>query len=378
MNQAIAFAGIAEKNASLFRRIGVPFGDPAAWFQIGDRRIAMVRDIERERVKKSALADNVVTPPDFAPPEGLDADRETATAQSLAIAMKEHSVTSVRVDRSFPMIFVHHLLEAGIQVHYDAALGVLDRRTKSAQEIENLAKAQSVTESVMEQICGLIARSRPDSKGVLHDDGKPLSSNLVRSLLNECFLRQNFSMSHGAIVVTAPQAADCHHAGDSLLVTEQPIIIDLFPRDEATRYWGDCTRTVVHGHASDEVIAMHAAVCEAKKAATEKLVAGLMAASVHQAVINVLTSRGYPLSRGTTTDEASIQHGTGHGIGLEIHEPILLDDGGGELLCNEVFTIEPGVYGRRTGGVRVEDMLVVTPGPPRNLNRLHEGLDWRT
>jgi len=123
---------------------------------------------------------------------------------------------------------------------------------------------------------------------------------------------------------------------------------------------------------------MHAAVLDAKRAATEKLVAGGTAEKVHQAVIERLVSHGFAVSRGTTTDEPTIQHGTGHGIGLEVHEPILLDDGGGELLANEVFTIEPGLYGRNDGGVRIEDMLVVQNGPARNLNRLHEGLDWRT
>ena len=185
-------------------------------------------------------------------------------------------------------------------------------------------------------------------------------------------------MPHGAIVATTPQVADCHHAGDGVLMTEQPIVIDLFPRDESTRYWGDCTRTVVHGHPSDEVTKMHAAVCDAKRAAIGKLVAGQTAQAVHLAAVERLTALGFALSRGAISDEPSIQHGTGHGIGLELHEPILLDDGGGELLEGEVFTVEPGLYGRNDGGVRVEDMLVVGTGPARNLNHLPQGLDWRT
>lgn len=101
-----------------------------------------------------------------------------------------------------------------------------------------------------------------------------------------------------------------------------------------------------------------------------------MAESVHRASDEVLVQHGFPLSRGQLTDEPSIQHGTGHGIGLDVHEPILLDHGGGEMLEGEVFTIEPGLYGRNVGGVRVEDMLVVTTGEAKNLNQLHEGLDW--
>jgi len=378
MSEAIVFAGSAEKNPSLYRRLRVPLGDPAAWFEIGGTRIALVRDIERERVRKFAIADRIVCPADFAPPEGLDADRETATAQSLAVAIKTLGGSQARVDRTFPMIYAHYLLAAGIELTYDPQQGVLDRRVKSEEEIELIAQAQAVTESVMEQICGIIARSRVASDGTLEDNGSPLTSERVRSMAAEAFMRRGFSMSHGAIIATTPQVADCHHAGEGPLIVGQPIVIDLFPRDDSSRYWGDCTRTVVHGQPSDRVVAMHAAVLDAKRAATEKLVAGGTAEKVHQAVIERLVAHGFEVSRGTTTDEPTIQHGTGHGIGLEVHEPILLDDGGGELLANEVFTIEPGLYGRNDGGVRIEDMLVVQNGPARNLNRLHEGLDWRT
>lgn len=376
--EAIAFAGIAERNPSLYRRLRVALGDPAAWFQIGDAKVAIVRDIERERVGQYALADRVHCPADFAPPEGLDADRETAVAQALAQAIKSSGATHTRVDRTFPMIYAHFLTEAGVQVRYDAELGVRDRRVKSDEEIEWLAKAQSVTEAVMEELCGTIARSRAASDGVLHDNDFPLTSERVRTMAHEAFIQRGFSMSHGAIVATIPQVADCHHSGVGPLKTEQAIIIDLFPRDDTTRYWGDCTRTVVHGHPNDQVIKMHTAVRDAKHAATEKLVAGQTGDAVHRAAVERLIAMGFASSRGEITEEASIQHGTGHGIGLELHEPILLDEGGSELLAGEVFTVEPGLYGRKVGGVRVEDMLVVGPGPPRNLNRLHEGLDWRT
>ena len=183
-------------------------------------------------------------------------------------------------------------------------------------------------------------------------------------------------MGHGAIVATAPHVADCHHAGEGPLFTERPIIIDLFPRDESTRYWGDCTRTVVHGQIPEAVKRMHAAVVEAKAASTAMLKAGNTADVIHKASEEILLRHDYPTSRGEITDHPSIQHGTGHGIGLDLHEPILLDHGGGEVLEGEVFTVEPGLYGRNDGGVRVEDMLVVTNSEARNLNSLPEQLSW--
>ena len=370
------FAGIASKNPSLFRRTGVALGDPAAFIETDDESIALVRDLEMDRVRLRSQASTVTCPAEHAPPDGLDADRETATAQALAQILKSKNVDQATCDRTFPYLFAWHLDQAGIGLRYDPALGVLDRRQKSEAEIEALAAAQTVTETVMRQICEMIAGARADLDGVLIHDGEPLTSERVRSIAGVEFMRRGFSMSHGAIVATAPHVADCHHSGEGYLRTQIPVVVDLFPMDESSRYWGDCTRTVVHGKPSETVTQMHAAVVEAKRAATQKLVAGNLAGDVHQASDNVLLRHGYPLSRGTITDHPSIQHGTGHGIGLDVHEPILLDSGGGEILTGEVFTVEPGLYGRTDGGVRVEDMLVVTDGEPRNLNELHEGLDW--
>jgi Xaa-Pro aminopeptidase len=369
-------AGFADKNASLFKRLGVPLGDPAAWIELDSKRIALVRDLEMDRVRQAGHADDVTCPAEHPPPAGLSPDRESATAEAAAQMLRAARVEEVYADRSLPYIFVWHLQQAEIEVLYDDELGVLDRRTKTHQEIDALAAAQKTTEDVMQMMCEMVARCDVAADGSLKHEGETLTSERVRSMAAIEFMRRGCSMSHGAIVATAPLVADCHHSGEGPLYTERPVIIDLFPRDESSRYWGDCTRTVVHGQASDTVKAMHAAVIEAKAAATSALRAANTADAVHKASEKVLLRHGYPSARGQITDHPSIQHGTGHGIGLDLHEPILLDHAGEELLEGEVFTIEPGLYGRTDGGVRVEDMLVVTGGEARNLNSLPDGLIW--
>ena len=369
-------AGYADKNASLFKRLGVPLGDPAAWVELDLKRIALVRDLEMDRVRQKGHADDVTCPAEHEPPAGLSADRETATAEAVAQLLRSAKVEKIYADRSLPYIFVWHLEQAEIKVRYDDELGVEDRRSKTHQEIDALAAAQKVTEEVMRIMCETIAQSSAAADGSLMHDGAMLTSERVRSMAGIEFMKRGFSMGHGAIVATAPHVADCHHVGEGPLFTERPVIVDLFPRDESSRYWGDCTRTVVHGQVSDTVQAMHAAVVEAKAASTALLTVGNTADAIHKASEDMLAQHGYPKSRGELTDHPSIQHGTGHGIGLDIHEPILLDHGGGEVLEGEVFTIEPGLYGRHDGGVRIEDMLVVTSGEARNLNSLPDSLDW--
>ncbi|QDV81492.1 M24 family metallopeptidase [Planctomycetes bacterium TBK1r] len=370
------FAGIPLKNPSLFRRIGVPLGDPAAWIETTDRRVALVRDIEMDRVRRLSNADRVVCPMDYEPAGKLDADRETATAQAVAEFCRRENMAAVRVDRSLPFVFAWHLQQASIELSYDPDLGVIDRRQKSEQEIERLAEAQSVTESVMRYLCETIARCTVAADGTLVHEGEALTSERARAMAAAEFLKRDYSMSHGAIVATAPEVADCHHAGTGPLRTGVPVIVDLFPMNNETRYWGDCTRTVVHGQPSATVRKMHDAVVAANAAATKLLRVGQTAESVHLAADQALLDAGFELSRGTVSDQPTIQHGTGHGIGLDVHEPILLDIGGGPVLEREVFTIEPGLYGRQDGGVRVENMLVVREGDAQSLNQLHEGLDW--
>lgn len=376
--EATLFGGIPAENPTLYRRVLITAGDPAAWIETPEGKSTLIiRDIEMSRAAAASGASQVHCPADFVPPQRpLSADRATATAQAAAECLRRMGVQTLRVDRSLPYLYAHEVQQAGIEMVYDADLGVVDRRVKSELEIKWLAEAQAVTEQAMEVACQLIARAKANRDGILEVDGDLLTSQRVKATISRFLLDLNYTTGHGSIVATAPRSADCHDAGEGPLRTGVPVIVDIFPRCEATRYHGDCTRTVVHGEPSDVVQRMHAAVVAAKQAAIELLQPGNLAADVHQKVVEVQQAHGFRLSRGSVSDDPTIQHGTGHGIGLEVHEPILLDDGGGEMLAGEVFTVEPGLYGRLDGGVRVEDMVVVTDDGPRNLNRLPEGLDW--
>ena len=262
--KATLLAGFADKNASLFRRLGIALGDPAAWLEFGGHCTALVRDLEMDRVRHASHADHVTCPAEHEPPLGLSADRETAVAQAVVQILRSKRIEHVTVDRTLPYIFAWHLEQAEIEVEYDSSLGVTDRRVKSDHEIECLAKAQSVTEDVMRRVCEKIARASVNDNGELHVEGTVLTSESLRRFAAIEFLMQDFSMTHGAIVASAPEVADCHHSGTGPLKTGSPVIVDLFPRDNKTLYNGDCTRTVVHGSVSPAVLAMHVTVLASK------------------------------------------------------------------------------------------------------------------
>jgi Xaa-Pro aminopeptidase len=332
-----------------------------------------------DRARKNGRADRVCCAADFEPKGGLSGDRDTALAQAAAECLRRAGETSVTVDRTLPYLYAHFILRAGIEIAYSEHLGVEERRIKKPEEIEHLRHAQRITGEAISFACRTIAKATPDGDGILYYEGGVLSSERVRSMITAFLIDRDFSNTHDSIVVTAPHVADCHHFGAGPLKANLPVIVDIFPMDNTTRYHGDMTRTVVCGKPSEELRKMHAAVCEAKAAGCAALRPGSTGEAVHQATTAVIEGHGFSIVRGDARHDQNVptmRHGTGHGIGLEVHEPILLDDGGGRVLQGEVFTVEPGLYSATLGGVRVEDMVAVTAFGHEVLSPVHEGLDW--
>jgi Xaa-Pro aminopeptidase len=288
------------------------------------------------------------------------------------------SVEAITCDRSLPEIYAHYLRERGVEVVCDPELGVLERRGKSQREIDALEAAQKKTEQAVEFACRMIARADCGKDGVLTRDGEPLTSERVQAEINIFLLRNGMGTST-SIVAGGDHAADCHERGKGALRTGQTVIVDVFPMDPSTRYFGDCSRTVVHGEAPAEVARAHAAVVEAKDAGIAFAKTGATGDGLHEAVVGVLEKHGYSAESpkdGSLPTRPTMVHGTGHGVGLDVHEPPLLATGGPELVRGDCLTIEPGLYAKGFGGIRVEDMVIVTDDGCINLNSIPTGLDW--
>lgn len=375
-------AGLAAANSSLYYFARLNVVDPMVFFRVPDERgrlisVLLVRDIELDKARALGHIDRVHSPADFPPTHGLSSDRETATAQAAAELLRRANLSRLVVDRSLPYIYAHYLELANIERIYSGALGIAERRTKTDEELDHLRSAQQLTEQAVEMACATIARAVPRADGVLMHEGAELTSERMRLMIAGFCLERGYDTPVDSIVVTVPHATGSHHFGAGPLKADHPVIVDVFPRSRTTRYWGDCTRTVVHGTASDTVTAMHRAVLDARENALAALKPAATAEQVHQEVARTMKEHGYAMGR--LTDDFAIQmtHGTGHGIGLDVHEPILLASGGEEILTGEVLTVEPGLYSVAHGGVRVEDMVHITPTGPENFNKLQTGMDWR-
>ena len=381
---ALLMAGIPQLNSALYHRIRFLVGDPVAYVQLpaadGKRKsILILREIEMDRARRFARADEVACPGDFTPADGLSGDRETAMAQAAAECLRRAGVTRVVADRTLPLIFAEVVRQSGIGVQCDMTIGVADRRCKDHEEIEHVRQAQQATEQIIERTCRLIARAEARRDGVLLHEGRPLTSERIRAMINHWFIDLGY-VNPPSIVAGGPIGADCHDLGHGELRTGEPVIVDVFPRNETTWYYGDCTRSVVHGDVPDEVLRMHAAVCDAKRCGMAAARAGVTGEDVHQATIAAVLKHGYKTGlppADAPDDYCAMTHGTGHGVGLECHEPPVLDFKGPELLEGELVTIEPGLYRRGIGGVRVEDIVLIHADRCETLNKLPEGLDWK-
>lgn len=401
MKKAYLTAGVPNLNMTLYWKMRFLVGDPAAVLEFdedvkfpeakpsvnpnngatpGKTRLLILRDIENERARANAKADLIACPADFPTKEGLSGDREVATAQSVAEAFRRAGVELVVSDRSLPLIYVHELKRAGIACECEVDRGVVERRSKDESELAFIHEAQLATEEAIRKACVRVATATADPEGrLIAADGEPLTSENLRAFIDRTLLDAGYA-NVPSIVAGRKDGGDCHSYGSGPLYTCEPIIIDVFPMNKSTLYNGDCTRTVIHGEIKPIYKKMLEAIRAAKAAAMATIKAGVTGEDVHRATIKALEDYGFGYAApGTPEAETEIRltHGTGHGLGLSIHEPPLEDFKGPELVVGDVVSVEPGLYSKEYGGIRIEDIVAVTKDGCVNLGSpLPEKLDW--
>lgn len=383
----VLLAGAPDHAPNVYHAVRLPAGDMVVYLTVPNDgwSAAIVRNIEMQRMKATGRVVDVFCPEDLAPAGGLAANRNVGFAQAAAALCRRREIRKVVSDQFLPLIVIHHLQQAGIEVVCDPYLCIMERRAKTPSDINLLHQAQRATEAAIRHAYELVRDCRVDSTrnaALLRPDGTPLTSEYLRSAIAIHLLKSGLSSPDDCIAAGGPIGSDCHHSGTGVLHANQPIILDVYPHDLRTRVHGDCTRTLCRGTVSVKLAEMHAAVIEAKQAAIAACKAGVLGSEVHEAACAVFRDRGYVIGLAADDDPDTIfyPHGTGHGIGLEVHEPPLLDahatTNDSRLVVGDVLTIEPGLYCRSIGGVRVEDMVAVTAEGCTNLNALPETMWW--
>lgn len=275
--------------------------------------------------------------------------------------------------------YLEALREMGLDVEVDETLFEAERRHKTPEEADRIREAQQAAEKALVEVVRLLAQGEVRD-GMLWADGRPMTSEWLYARASLLLAELGFSCPE-MIIAGSPENAMPHYRGEGQIRAGAPVIIDIFPGGRGSHYHGDLTRTVVVGEIPDEVRRMHAATMQALDAAIESTRAGVPASEVHHTVCQVLVDRGY----GTTTKGyegpdgvAKMNHSTGHGVGLEVHEePGVRSANSEPLEPGDVITVEPGLYLMGFGGVRVEDTGMVTASGFDNFTSITRSLDPR-
>lgn len=366
-HSATLLIGTSESSPDLYYRTGLFVPDPFVFIEHGGRSLIVLSDLELDRGRELARVDEVLPLTELMNRLGEEGRKEGYGAV-IDLVFRDRGIRSATVPGDFPLKYADFLRAKGYEVVCsDRRPFFTERLRKRPDEVEHIRMAQRMTEAAMELAIGMVADSRAEGGG-LTLDGTELTSELIKGRVGAFLAENGYAASH-TIVASGVQGSMPHHSGSGPIVPRSPVVIDIFPRSQATGYYGDMTRTVVRGEPTPRAAAMYEAVLEAQLGALGMIRAGVAVRDVHGAVQDVFRKRGFE----TGPLDGRVQgfiHSTGHGLGLEIHEPPRLTDDDEVLAPGMVVTVEPGLYYEKHGGVRIEDVVVVTADGCENLNTL--------
>lgn len=366
----------SEQSADLFYATGFFAPDPFLFLRDHDGQNHMVVSVlEVDRARRHARVDHVHAW-DLLVKRYKERfpNKPEGEADMMAFFLQERSVQSALVPADFPLGLADALRHAGITLTPTKEPFWPERACKKPEEVAAIVQALEVTGEAMAVGIDLIRASSIDRDGWLQHQGEPLTSEKVRGEIH-AFLVRHGAAPHHTIVSGGRQGADPHEQGFGPLPAHQGIILDIFPRMEKSGYWGDMTRTVCRGHPSEWCQNAWLAVQEAQEVAFALIRAGIDGHEVHTAVSTHLTEAGFPTGRTAEGHQEGFFHGTGHGLGLEIHEMPRVGQRKHVLAVGHVVTVEPGLYYPDKGGVRLEDVVVVEEDGCRNLTTFPKFLE---
>ncbi|MFQ5844139.1 MAG: M24 family metallopeptidase [Planctomycetota bacterium] len=367
----------SERSADLYYLTGFLAGDPFLLLEIGGRRVLVLSDLEVDRARRTSRVDEILRIQEVTDAiKKAEGDAPVRPIARLARIVRwiaaDRGIDAFDVPLSFPVGLADALRGAGLGVGWKEGPFGPQRTRKTPDEVQSSRAAVRHTEAAMRAAIDRIAKAKVRGDG-LHEGSEPLTSEAVKRTIRRELLDRECD-PYDLIVGGGEQAVDPHDCGSGPLPAHLPIILDIFPRHPSSRYHGDVTRTVVRGRPSAEVKRMFRTVLDAKGRAESLLRAGADGQEVHAEVQQVFVEAGFE-SGHKDGRMVGFFHGTGHGLGLDIHEHPRVSKVQITLEAGNVVTVEPGLYYPGVGGVRVEDDVVVTGDGCENLCELEAVLE---
>jgi Xaa-Pro aminopeptidase len=352
------------RSPELRHEVPLAVPDPFLYAEVGGRRAVMVSTLEASRVRDLGAGLDVLTYEDVGSDQllrqGLD-----SYAFDLALSLnacRELGVTSATTPNGFPLGLADHLRANGIELAVDQRFFDERRRVKNEHELAGIRRACRAVEAGTAVGVEML-RSATASNGVLTLDGEPLTCERMKLAMERAFAEEGaaaeeFIVSHGA------QTAVGHDGGSGPIAADDVVLFDLFPRDRESACYSDFTRTFSIGPPSEELAHYHRLAKEALDLAFAAVRPGVKGSDIHRQVCDFFHEHGFKTQLHKEEGESLVDgyfHATGHGVGLEVHEQPGVGRVESEpLLAGDVIALEPGLYRHGYGGVRLEDLVLVT------------------
>ena len=371
----------SESNADLRYLTGFLAPDPFTYLKLGGKTYLLLSDLEVDRGKKQAKVDKVLGISDLqkeclraAAPLLAGKKSTPSLADIVAYLCRQKKVSKLEVPSTFPLGLAMALQKHELSLVPMPSPFAQKRLLKNSQEIAAIAAVQRSNEKAMQAAYELLRESDvAGKKQQLFIGSQPLTSELIRQRIEEVLLKEN-CLALNTIVACGSACADPHDRGAGAIYAGQSIIVDIFPSSKETGYFADMTRTFCKGKAPERLLKIYDAVKKAQNLATKAIRPNVSVTVPDQKIRTHFDKLGFKTKK-VAGKWTGFFHGTGHAVGLEIHElPSLSPRGQGVLKAGMVVTIEPGLY-YPWGGVRLEDLVLVTKTGFLNLTNFAKMLE---
>ncbi len=362
----------SETDADILYPTGFFAPDPFLFVQNGRRRVLVMSDLEIDRARKQATVDRVLSWTQIA--KRVEGAGGIATAAAvIARVLRDLGLRRVEVPRSFSLGLAMELDELGVRLATVPDPFWPEREVKRPAEVRAIEAALRAAEAGLSAGIDVLRSCRIGADGYLRRNGRRFAAEDLRAAVNTRIMAEGCLPSH-TICAPGDQAVDPHAEGHGPIRAHTPIVMDIVPRSESTGYYGDLTRTVVRGRAPYRLHEVYALVHEGVRLGHRRVRDGADGRKIHAEIQALFERQGYR----TGVRDGRMQGffpGTGHGLGLEIHEAPSIGKRPSILRAGHVVTVEPGLYYLGLGGVRIEDVALVTKAGSRNLTRVPKTLE---
>ncbi len=350
---------------------GVEVHDPFIAFGSGRKRLTVQSALELGRVKRTSGFDEVLSLETWRDRAREVYGPKAGVAEIITCLARHHGIKAFRIPDDFPAGLYQKLLKLGLKLELAGGMLFPEREIKAPEEANAIREGNRLSAVGYVTTENILRSTKIKGRNLIYQ-GKPLTSERLRFAI-EVAIKEQGGDARDTIVAGGDQACDPHERGSGPLRPHELIIVDIFPRVLKTGYYGDMTRTYLKGRASEAQSKLVTTVRDAQRAAIRMIRVGVDGSDVHDLVNFIFTKAGYE-TRHDKSGSVGFFHGTGHGLGLAVHEPPRVSTVSYQLKAGSVVTVEPGLYYPGLGGCRWEDVVQVTKGPAKLLSK--HPYDW--